>query len=271
MPRTVVIVNRETSPAIDKQTCELTCIERQPISFERVKKQHDAYCAAIDAIKAEGYNIERINLPPLNDLPDSMFVEDVAMIYNDVAVLTRPGAPSRRPEVDPIVDTVKAIRPKNYRIEQPGIVDGGDVLYVRDSKYVFVGKSSRTNDDAFEQMKKFLSENAGLECVQCPTTGCLHLKCAVTFLNEKTILINPKWVNASFFSERGFDLVEIDPSPEEAESANVLNFVAEKKDDPSRSFPSSSRVPRTPRPRRDRQEVRGEGERRGTPYSPGHD
>lgn len=226
MPKLTVIC-RDVSDSIEKQTCELTCIERQPISAAVVRAQHQKYVQVFRDMIAEGYKIDLIELPALPDLPDSIFVEDVAMLYNSCAVITRPGAPSRRPEVDPIVETIRRVRPENMRVAEPGTVDGGDVLHVRDSKYVFVGRSKRTNDAAFAQLTEYLGRH-GLECVQVPTTGCLHIKCAVTFLSTDTVLVNPNYVDASVFSSRGFRVVNIDPSPSETESANVLNFVAEK-------------------------------------------
>lgn len=221
----LTVICRAVSAALDKQTCELTWIERQPISLKRVEQQHDGYVQVFRDMIAEGYNIELIELPALNDLSDSMFVEDVSMLYNPCAVITRPGAPSRRPEVDPMVETVQKLRPDNYRIQELGTVDGGDVLYVANSKYVFVGKSTRSNDAAFEQMKEYLGKH-GLECVQCVVRGCLHLKSAVSFASEDTVLLNPEWIDADIFTSRGFRVIEVDPA--EADSANVLSFSAEK-------------------------------------------
>lgn len=221
----LTVVCRHVSEAIAEQKCELTCIERQPISLAVVRAQHAAYTQVFKDMVAAGYNIEFIELAALNDLPDAMFVEDVAMLYNTCAVITRPGAPSRRPEVDPIVDTVKQLRPDNMRIQEPGTVDGGDVLYVANSKYVFVGKSTRSNDAAFQQMSEYLGKH-GLECVQCVVKGCLHLKSAVSFLSEDTVLLNPEWIDAAIFTSRGFKVVEVDLA--EPDSANVLSFAAEK-------------------------------------------
>ncbi|KAK7198446.1 Amidinotransferase [Novymonas esmeraldas] len=238
----LTVVCRAVSSAMDKQMCELTCIERQPISLAAVEAQHNAYVQVFKNMIADGYNIELIELPALNDLPDSMFVEDVSMMYNPCAVITRPGAPSRRPEVDPMVDTVKALRPENYRIQEPGTVDGGDVLYVANSKYVFVGKSTRSNDAAYEQMKEYLGKH-GLECVQCVVRGCLHLKSAVSFASEDTVLLNPEWIEADIFTSRGFRVIEVDPK--EADSANVLSFSAEKDGKALRTIFSPAAFPGT--------------------------
>lgn len=238
----LTVVCRAVSGAMDKQLCELTCIERQPISLATVEEQHGAYVQVFRDMIAEGYNVELIELPALNDLPDSMFVEDVAMLYNECAVITRPGAPSRRPEVDPMVETVKKLRPDNHRIEEPGTVDGGDVLYVANSKYVFVGKSTRSNDAAYEQMKEYLGKH-GLECVQCVVRGCLHLKSAVSFASEDAVLLNPEWIDTEIFTSRGFKVIEVDPK--EPDSANVLSFSAEKDGKALRTIFSPAAFPGT--------------------------
>lgn len=238
----LTVVCRAVSSAIDKQLCELTCIERQPISFAVVEEQHLAYVQVFRDMIAEGYNVELIELPALNELPDSMFVEDVAMLYNECAVITRPGAPSRRPEVDPMVETVKKLRPDNYRIVEPGTVDGGDVLYVANSKYVFVGKSTRSNDAAFEQMTAYLGKH-GLECVQCVVKGVLHLKSAVSFASEDTVLLNPEWIDPAIFTSRGFRVIEVDAK--EPDSANVLSFSAEKDGKALRTIFSPAAFPGT--------------------------
>lgn len=230
---TLSVICRAVSPAMDGQNCELTCIARDPLSYARVHEQHQAYVAVFRAMAAEGYAIKLTELPALDTLPDSMFVEDVAMMYPTCAVLTRPGAASRQPEVDPIVAAVSAVRPDTYRIVDPGTVDGGDVLFVgKNTKYVFVGRSTRSNDAAYEQMRAYLGER-GLECVQCTVRGCLHLKSAVSFLAEDTVILNPAWIESDIFTSRGFRVVEIDPA--EQDSANVLSFVAAKtnKDDGS--------------------------------------
>ncbi|KAG5485837.1 hypothetical protein LSCM1_07252 [Leishmania martiniquensis] len=238
----LTVVCRAVSSALQKQTCELTCIERQEISLPIVQDEHEAYVRVFKEMIEQGYNIDLIELPALNELPDSMFVEDVSMLYNTCAVITRPGAPSRRPEVDPIVDMVKGLRPENYRIQEPGTVDGGDVLHVANSRYVFVGKSTRSNDAGFLQMKEYLGKQ-GLECVQCVVRHCLHLKCAVSSLSEDTLLLSPQWVDPTIFTSRGFEVIEVAEC--EPDGANVLTFIAEKDGKPLRTIVSAAAFPKT--------------------------
>ncbi|KAG5511359.1 hypothetical protein GH5_07609 [Leishmania sp. Ghana 2012 LV757] len=238
----LTVVCRAVSSALQKQTCELTCVERQPISLPIVQDEHRAYVNVFREMIADGYDIDLIELPELRDLPDSMFVEDVSMLYNTCAVITHPGALSRRPEVDSIMETVRKLRSEIYLIQEPGTVDGGDVLYVANSRYVFVGKSTRSNDAGFLQMKEYLGKH-GLECVQCVVKHCLHLKCAVSSLSEDTLLLSPQWVDPTIFASRGFKVVEVDPC--EPESANVLTFTAEKDGKTLRTIVSPAAFPGT--------------------------
>eukprot|EP00760_Papus_ankaliazontas_P020014 PhM_4_TR18092/c1_g2_i1/m.49251/K01482/DDAH, ddaH; dimethylargininase len=222
------IVCRAVCPDI-VTNCELTCIERRPIDLEHMQQQHNAYVNTFRQLALDGEDIEVIELPVLPGHADSMFVEDVAMIYKECAVLTRPGAVSRQGEVDGIVDTVRALRPAVgavMRVEAPGTIEGGDVFCV--GKYVFVGKSTRTNDDGYQQVKAFL-EPFGYEVVQCPISKCLHLKSAVSMLADDTVRINPDWVEPSHFTSRGLGLMIVDAS--EPDSANVVSIVTSRKED----------------------------------------
>lgn len=189
--------------------CELTHLERVPIDLENARRQHRAY---EDALRSLGVDVHP--LPEEPDLPDSVFVEDAAIVLDECAVLTRPGADSRKPEVESIAAALAPYRTL-YRVAAPGTVDGGDVLTV--GKRIFVGLTSRSNRSAIEQMQAFL-EPYGYTVTGVPVTGCLHLKSAVTQLAEKILLINPAWVEKSAFP--GLDFIEVDPS--EPGAANVL-------------------------------------------------
>lgn len=217
----LIVVTRNPSPEIGH--CELTCIERVPIDISRVMKQHTAYVEYIKkAVGAENV----VALPALPNYPDCMFVEDVALVTQECAVLTRPGAASRQGEVDHIKETLVQIfgGSRVVQIEPPGTIDGGDVLIV--GKNVFAGQSTRTNIDGFSQLAKFL-EPLGYYCkqIQIPqgSTGCMHLKCAVTKLNEDTVLVNPSLLDTSAqqaFILRGLKVIET-----EGTDANVLSFI----------------------------------------------
>ena len=197
--------------------CELTHLTREPIDYARAVAQHAQYEAALASL---GCRVER--LPEAPDLPDSVFVEDAAVVFDGLAVITWPGAASRRPEVAALAAALAPHRPLGF-IQAPGTLDGGDVL-VTPGK-VFVGISGRTNDEGVGQLRALLVPH-GYEVIAVPVTGCLHLKSAVTavFLppqgGRSILLINPDWVDRAYFG--GFELIEVDPA--EPAAANVLRL-----------------------------------------------
>lgn len=200
-------ITREVSRSI--VNCELTHLARTPIDVDRARAQHGQYR---DALRALG--LEVLSLPEEPDLPDSVFVEDAAIVLDEVALLTRPGADSRKPEVESIARTLEPYR-RLLRIQPPGTLDGGDVLTA--GRKIFVGLTLRSNASALEQMRELL-QPFGYEVIGVPVTDCLHLKSGVTRVGERTLLINPAWVEKKYFD--GFDFVEVDPS--EPGAANAL-------------------------------------------------
>jgi dimethylargininase len=188
---------------------------REPIDYARAVEQHDAYEAALRSL---GCRVER--LPDAPDLPDSVFVEDAAVVFDDVAVIARPGAVSRRPEVEAMAAALAPHRAL-ARIDAPGTLDGGDVLVAPGR--VFVGISGRTNDEGTRQLRAILAPH-GFEVIAVPVTGCLHLKSAVTLAGgvagKPALVINPGWIDAARFTD--FALIEVDPS--EPAAANVLRI-----------------------------------------------
>jgi dimethylargininase len=211
----LLALTRAVPSSIDR--CELTHLQREPIDYARAVEQHAAYEAML---VGAGCTVQR--LPAAPDLPDSVFVEDAAVVFDDIAVIARPGAASRRPEVEAMVEALRPLRRLAF-IQPPGTLDGGDVL-VTPGK-VFVGISGRTNADGARQLASHIGP-FGFEVIPIPVEGCLHLKSAVTVLANlppkggscQPLLINPLWIDGELF--RGFDLVEVDPS--EPAAANVL-------------------------------------------------
>lgn len=191
--------------------CELTHLARVPIDVDRAAAQHEAYEAALGAL---GCVVRR--LPAADDLPDSVFVEDAAIVLDEVAILTRPGAASRRPEVASVASVLVEYRPLRA-LDAPATLDGGDVLHAGDR--LFVGLSSRTNDAGAAQLASIV-EPLGYSVTTVVTADCLHLKSAVTSLAPGTLLCNPQWIDPGCFD--GFDIVEIDAS--EPHAANVLRI-----------------------------------------------
>jgi dimethylargininase len=211
-----IAITRQVSPAINQ--CELTHLMREPIDYQRACAQHKQYQ---DALRSLGMKV--ITLDTEADLPDSVFVEDVALVLDECAVMLNPGASSRRPEVASVERALAPYR-EIFRIQPPGTVDGGDILRI--GKTIYIGLSSRSTEDAIEQMKAIL-ESRNLKVtdkyqVQAVNVmGCLHLKSAVTQVSEDTLLINPEWVSKQAFPNMHF--IEVDPSEPYAANAVLVD------------------------------------------------
>jgi len=209
-----VAFTRAVPRAIDR--CELTHLVRTPIDYARAVEQHAAY---EEVLRRLGCRVER--LPAEDDMPDSVFVEDTAVVFDEIAVITRPGAASRRGEVESVTQALGMHRRLAF-IQPPGTLDGGDVL-VTPGK-VFVGITERTNADGARQLATHVIP-FGFVTIPVPVDGCLHLKSAVTLASigavrggRTMLLINPQWVSRDPFD--GYELIEIDPA--EPMAANVL-------------------------------------------------
>ncbi|RJP54332.1 MAG: dimethylargininase [Anaerolineaceae bacterium] len=203
----VIAVTRKVSPRFNE--CEITHIDRTPIDLDRARAQHHEYVQALVKI---GCRVIELREEP--DLPDSVFVEDAAFILPEVAVITRPGADSRKPETESISQALSPFRPLVH-ITAPATVDGGDVLVL--GKHIYVGLSTRSTPEAVVQLQGLL-ENHGYKVSGVELTDCLHLKTAVTRVDDKTLLINKDWIDPTHFEN--YDLIEVDPS--EPFAANCL-------------------------------------------------
>jgi dimethylargininase len=202
-----IAITRKVSPTISR--CELVHLERRPIDFPRAAAQHEAYERCLERL---GCRV--VSLPAEPELPDSVFVEDAAVVLDELAVVTRPGAASRRAETAPIAAALAGYRPI-ATIDAPATLDGGDVLVL--GRRVLVGDSSRSNREGVEQLRALLSPH-GYTVEAVGVRGCLHLKSAVTRVAPDVVLLNPDWVDRSLFA--GLDRIEIDPA--EPYAANGL-------------------------------------------------
>lgn len=189
--------------------CLLTFQERDPIDVEVAQIQHRAYEETLAEI---GCSLERLPAEP--DLPDAVFVEDAAVVLDEVAIIMHPGAESRRAEVVSVAARLGEYRPL-LRIEPPGTMDGGDVLRV--GSRIFVGRSGRTNDVGIAQMQGLL-EPYGYNVTGVQIDACLHLKSAASLVADNTLLVDTRWVDGAVFD--GLDWIETDPS--EHHAANAL-------------------------------------------------
>jgi dimethylargininase len=189
------------TPPASLVRCELTWLPRAPIDIARARHEHAAYCAELERL---GCRV--VTLPEEERYPDSCFVEDTAVVLDELAVLARPGAPSRLGEVDLIAPVLASYRPLSP-LMAPATLDGGDV--VRMGRVLYAGRSSRTSEDGIRGLARIV-EPHGYRVVAVPFDGCLHLKSAGTALDEETVLLNPGWVDPAHY--HGRRVLPVDPA-----------------------------------------------------------
>ncbi len=202
-------ITRAVSPALAH--CELSFIDRQPIDMAKANQQHHAYEQLLASLGARV-----LSLSAEADLPDSMFVEDPALVLDELAVIFPLGTATRRREASSIAAALRPFRTLKY-VELPGTLEGGDILRV--GKTLFVGLTARSNADGIAQLAGIVAPH-GYEVVSVHVTGCLHLKSAVTALNENTLLANRGWFDSSRFAD--YHWVDVDPA--EPHAGNALSL-----------------------------------------------
>ncbi len=188
--------------------CQLTYLARAPIEIDLARRQHQAYEQALREL-----GCQVVALPEAPELPDAVFVEDLALVLDEVGILTRPGAESRRPEAPTVEEALGRYRPIR-RIEPPGTLEGGDIL--RLGRTIYVGRSGRSNEDGLRQLTA-LGGEYGYAVVSVALRGCLHLKSAVTDVSPDRLLLNPAWVTPESF--QGWAWVAVAPGEEHASNA----------------------------------------------------
>ena len=195
--------------------CELTHLDRAPIDAVRAAAQHRTYEAAI---VAAGFDV--VQLPALDDHPDAVFVEDTAIMLGEHAVITRPGAASRRAEAD---NTAAALADRFtvHRLTR-GAIDGGDVLRI--GRTIYVGLSQRTDCAGIVALAN-VAAPLGFEVVPVPHEHCLHLKTGATWIGHDaagrpTVLVNEQWIDPSIFT----GVTTLAVSPDEPFAANGLRI-----------------------------------------------
>ena len=189
--------------------CELSFIPRTPIDLAVAVKQHRAYEQVLEKLGAHV-----VSLPAEDLLPDSMFVEDPAIVLDELAVIFPLGTDSRRPEAASIAQALSPYR-KLQHVTLPGTLEGGDIL--RLGRKLFVGVSKRSNVEGIRQLSAILAPHK-YEVIPVAVTGCLHLKSAVTSLGRDTLLANRAWFDPAPFS--GYQWLDVDLS--EPHAANAL-------------------------------------------------
>jgi dimethylargininase len=202
-----IAVTRKVSSGMMR--CELTQLKRTVIDIDLAREQHAAY---EQVLRNLGYRVE--SLPEEPDLPDSVFVEDTAVVLDEVAVITRPGAPSRRAETASIAAVLGKYR-QLLHIESPGTLDGGDVLRI--GRTLYVGLTKRTNAQGVDQLETLLRPYK-YRVLGSTVRRCLHLKSAVGLLPRNGLLINPSYVDRGEWLGMHF----IDVDRKERLGANAL-------------------------------------------------
>src|SRR5712671_7595818 len=175
-------ITRALSPAIVH--CELSFIDRKPIDLATAQEQHHAYETLLQKLGAL-----LISLPAEPELPDSMFVEDPAIVLDELAVILPLGTETRRREAASLAQALAKFRKLEY-VSLPGNLEGGDVLRI--GRKLFVGLTQRSNAEGIRQLA-VITEHFGYDLTAVPVTGCLHLKSAVTYLGRNTLLGNREW------------------------------------------------------------------------------
>ncbi len=200
-------ITRQVSPSINQ--CELSFHHRQPIDVAKAIAQHQAYEECLAEL-----GVRIVSLPAEPDLPDAVFVEDPAVVVDEVAIISFMGAPSRRPEARSLADTLSRYRPI-ASLSEPATLDGGDVMRI--GRTVFVGSSRRTNHAGIAQLGEILGPY-DYQVIPVEVTGCLHLKSACSFVGRHTVLVNRSWIDAEPL--QAFELIEV--PDDEPPAANAL-------------------------------------------------
>jgi len=191
--------------------CELTHLHRVPIDITVARAQHAEYEGTLAAL-----GCEIVQVAAADELPDSVFVEDAAIVLDEIAIITRPGAASRRQEAAAVAATLGAFRQLQF-LSEPATLDGGDVL--RLGRVLYVGLGTRTNSAGVQQLAELVSPY-GYDVRTVRVDECLHLKSAVTEVAAGVVVINPEWVDGQMFPDHA--IIEVDPS--EPAAANVLRL-----------------------------------------------
>jgi len=203
----LIALTRGVSPTLGD--CDLQELDREPIDVAKAIEQHRLYERCLEEL-----GVRLIKLPADPRYPDGVFVEDPAVVLDEIAVLTRMGAESRRGEGESIAKGLAQYRPLQW-IREPGTLEGGDVM--RAGKTLYAGLSRRTNEEGIAQLREFIAP-FGYQVIGVPVHGCLHLKSACCYLGDETILANRAWIDASFLA--GFRIIDV--PEDEPRGGNVL-------------------------------------------------
>ncbi|HJL81657.1 MAG: arginine deiminase-related protein [Candidatus Poseidoniia archaeon] len=213
-------MTREINAAMG--SCELTFLLRDKIDMDLAKQQHQQYQSVLSSL-----GCEIVIVSTESNLADSVFIEDTAVVLDEIAVLCRPATALRGQEVAGVKDVLQQYRTL-ASIQSPGTLEGGDLLRV--GNIIYAGLSTRSNQSGIEQLR-YIVADYGFSVESVETKKCLHLKSAVSEVAPGVLLINSDWISRSVF--KNYELIDVDK--EEAHAANAL-LVDQKVIYPS-SFP----------------------------------
>jgi dimethylargininase len=202
-------ITRQVSPSINR--CELTFHIKESIDVAKAIAQHEAY---EECLRQLGARV--VSLPAEPALPDSVFVEDAAVVVDEVAVIPIMGASSRRSEPESLARELSVYRPLKL-MQGSATLDGGDVMRI--GRRLFVGASSRTNAEGIAQLRAALAP-FDYAVTEVEVKGCLHLKSGCSYIGRNSILVNRELVDVTKLA--GFELIEVPPS--EPRAANALEI-----------------------------------------------
>jgi len=205
----LIAITRAVSPTIGR--CQLEFQPREPIDPAKADAQHRRYEESLRSLGAAV-----ISLAPEPDFPDAVFVEDPALVLDEIAVMTRMGAASRRGESAGLARAIEAFRPLRW-LEEPATLEGGDVMRI--GRRLFVGRTRRTNAAGIAQLAGIV-EPFGYRVEPVEVQGCLHLKSACTYLGNDTVLANREWFDAGRLTGLGI----LDVAAGEPGAANALTI-----------------------------------------------
>jgi len=202
-------ITRRVNPLL--AACELEFHPRVAIDAALAAEQHRRY-----ELTLESLGVRVVSLPTLPDQPDCVFVEDPALVLDEVVVITRMGATARRGESSSLAAALTQYRSVVY-MSEPATLDGGDV--VRIGKTLYVGQSRRTNAEGARQLEHFVAP-FGYRVIRVPVTGCLHLKSACCSVGDDALLANRAWFDVDAFS--GCQILDV--PDDEPGAADVLRI-----------------------------------------------
>jgi dimethylargininase len=209
MSKPLIALTHVPSPRMND--CVRTHVAYEPIDVARATAQHDAYRQALGRAGAEVHVLDANSAHP-----DCVFIEDTAVVLDEIAVLTSMGNASRRAEPAGIEPALKRYRDV-VRVTLPALLDGGDVIVLPKSKTILVGRTSRTDAAGIEALAAF-TRRLGYDVKTVDVRGCLHLKTAATALPDGSLLVNLPWIDREDLL--GHDLVPV--PKDEPHAANVV-------------------------------------------------